>query len=278
MIDDQLERLAWLQSVAADRRMAGASLAVAVRLAWHCNTATGDARPSVVSLAEAISIDERTARRALRRLADASYIEGELSMGGRSRCTSYRLINPGTDAPVTAPANPGTDAPVTNKPGHPRPETRASTSRNPGTDAPRTGTEQGQNKDCLPKAMLPAGAELSEAGLRAEESGAAFTLKGGSIWHPPKALIDKLDAAYPDINREAEMGKAAAWCEAHPTRRKTARGMGKFLNGWMGRAKPALEGEVPARGDASGAVDWDAAVIELQRQGRAKMRAAGVSA
>jgi len=41
--------------------------------------------------------------------------------------------------------------------------------------------------------------------------------------------------AYPLISVEKEVLKARAWLEANPTKKKTRKGMKKFLNGWLGR-------------------------------------------
>ena len=42
--------------------------------------------------------------------------------------------------------------------------------------------------------------------------------------------------AYPKLDIPAELRKARAWCVANPAQRKTPRGAGKFLNGWLSRA------------------------------------------
>lgn len=54
-------------------------------------------------------------------------------------------------------------------------------------------------------------------------------------WTLTEAVADKLDAAFPNVNIDAEARKALAWIEADPTRRKTARGMLRFLTAWMSR-------------------------------------------
>lgn len=56
-------------------------------------------------------------------------------------------------------------------------------------------------------------------------------------WQMPKSLYDSIAAAYPDIDLPAEFLKAKAWIKSHPENRKTARGMPKFLNGWIQRAQ-----------------------------------------
>lgn len=62
-----------------------------------------------------------------------------------------------------------------------------------------------------------------------------------TVGHPPswelhQSQIDKWVELYPNVNVEYEARKALGWVEADLQRRKTARGMGKFLVGWFGRA------------------------------------------
>lgn len=45
---------------------------------------------------------------------------------------------------------------------------------------------------------------------------------------------------FPTLDVDAECRRALAWVEANPTKRKTARGMPKFLVGWMLRAERDL--------------------------------------
>jgi hypothetical protein len=55
-------------------------------------------------------------------------------------------------------------------------------------------------------------------------------------WQLPCRIVGTLSEAFPMLDVEAEARKAASWCELNPSKRKTARGMGKFLHGWMDRA------------------------------------------
>lgn len=56
-------------------------------------------------------------------------------------------------------------------------------------------------------------------------------------WTCPLRLIDAMTTAYPGIDVDAQMRIAVAWCLANKSKRKTPRGMPKFLNGWMERAQ-----------------------------------------
>lgn len=61
----------------------------------------------------------------------------------------------------------------------------------------------------------------------------------GGKWSPPLRFIATLEAAFPHLNIREQMLKAVAWIAADPPRRKTKRGMPKFLNRWMGNATDA---------------------------------------
>lgn len=54
-------------------------------------------------------------------------------------------------------------------------------------------------------------------------------------WHLDQAKLTELGAAFPLVDVLAECRKALAWMQASPARRKTARGMGRFLFGWLSR-------------------------------------------
>ena len=56
------------------------------------------------------------------------------------------------------------------------------------------------------------------------------------IWPLVQSQIDHWRELYPTIDVLGECRKALAWVEAHPDRRKTHRGMPKFLTGWLGRS------------------------------------------
>jgi hypothetical protein len=65
-----------------------------------------------------------------------------------------------------------------------------------------------------------------------------FPVRGGKTWELTQTLVDKWGPAYPRLDIAVECQKALVWCEAHPTRRKTARGMERFLVAWLNRAEP----------------------------------------
>lgn len=55
--------------------------------------------------------------------------------------------------------------------------------------------------------------------------------------HPvTDAELAEFRAAYPRIDVLAELRKARAWCVANPSKRKTSRGVSRFLNSWLSGA------------------------------------------
>ena len=63
-----------------------------------------------------------------------------------------------------------------------------------------------------------------------------FVTMDGKDWTAPAGLMKDLVIIYGEKTVEQELLKAHAWLEADPARRKTQRGMGRFLNGWLSRA------------------------------------------
>lgn len=64
-------------------------------------------------------------------------------------------------------------------------------------------------------------------------------------WDLTEAVVAELAAAYPSLDVLAEARKALAWVQADASRKKTARGMRRFLTGWLGRAQDSGRGRKP---------------------------------
>ena len=74
----------------------------------------------------------------------------------------------------------------------------------------------------------------------------SITLKGGE-----KAAVDSDDWTefYPDLDIEVQLLAMAAWCLANPSRRKTKRGLNRFVNLWLQR----VQNEINLRANRQGA-------------------------
>jgi hypothetical protein len=64
------------------------------------------------------------------------------------------------------------------------------------------------------------------------------TFGDGKDWPLTARQVDHWRGLYPRLDVLQECRMACAWVEANPTRRKTKRGMPKFLVGWLNRAQP----------------------------------------
>jgi len=68
-----------------------------------------------------------------------------------------------------------------------------------------------------------------------------------------KEQYDRWQELYPAVNVKSELSKIIGWLEANPAKRKTARGMLRFVNSWLSREQdkahmPVLAPQMPARG------------------------------
>lgn len=90
--------------------------------------------------------------------------------------------------------------------------------------------------------------------------------QGGTVWRLRRAQVDEWQAAFPNLDVLAECRKALAWINANPGRRKTVRGMPKFLVSWLSRAVDSGRGRQPSWTPAplppSARDDW---FVECQR-------------
>lgn len=64
-------------------------------------------------------------------------------------------------------------------------------------------------------------------------------------WGLTTSHLKKLEEIYPGVDVKLESKKSLLWLESNPTRRKTERGMPKFLQSWMERAQNSGRGYRP---------------------------------
>ena len=55
----------------------------------------------------------------------------------------------------------------------------------------------------------------------------------GEDWQPKDEDVIEWQRAYQDIDVFTEMAAMSCWLDANPTRRKTKRGMKRFVNSWL---------------------------------------------
>ena len=74
-------------------------------------------------------------------------------------------------------------------------------------------------------------------------------LNNGSFWPIHADMISHWRDLYPAVDVEQEIRKMIGWCEANPTKRKTARGVTKFINGWLTREQDRGGNRAPVQSD-----------------------------
>ncbi len=62
-------------------------------------------------------------------------------------------------------------------------------------------------------------------------------LKGGEMHEVTELEIRMLVDAYPRIDVLEQLRAMAAWCQANPQKRKTPRGINRFINAWLQRTQ-----------------------------------------
>lgn len=66
---------------------------------------------------------------------------------------------------------------------------------------------------------------------------AAIPLADKSEYRIPQTLLTELEAAYPAVDVPSTLREIRAWCLTNPEKRKTPRGVGRFLNRWFERVQ-----------------------------------------
>lgn len=66
-------------------------------------------------------------------------------------------------------------------------------------------------------------------------SGILLPLNDKSFYDVPLDKIALWQETYPAVNVEQELKKMIAWLDSNPTRRKTRRGIDRFINSWLSR-------------------------------------------
>jgi hypothetical protein len=64
-------------------------------------------------------------------------------------------------------------------------------------------------------------------------------LNDGTDWHPDDSDLRIWRNAYPGVDVEGEYRKMEAWLHSNPQKRKTLRGIKRFVNTWLKSARPA---------------------------------------
>ena len=72
------------------------------------------------------------------------------------------------------------------------------------------------------------------------QSAYRMPLKDGTLFELKDNDLIMFKQVYTAIDVEFELKKMIAWLVSNPSNRKTKRGVMRFINGWLSRAKPQL--------------------------------------
>lgn len=86
----------------------------------------------------------------------------------------------------------------------------------------------------------------------------ALVLNDGSKWRPTEALFAEYVRLYPNVDVKQQFNVMRSWCLSNPKKRKTRRGITRFVNSWLAREqdkgyrRPADNGSYQQRQSESG--------------------------
>ena len=68
-------------------------------------------------------------------------------------------------------------------------------------------------------------------------TGIFIILGDGTFYDVPLDKLTMWQQAYPDLDVKRELYQMASWCDANLSKRKSRRGVEKFINGWLNRSQ-----------------------------------------
>lgn len=89
-----------------------------------------------------------------------------------------------------------------------------------------------KNKDSKAVARAKAPAKTDDSQVMA-----IMPLTCSKSFELKQSQTDKWEILYPAVNLKSEVSKMIGWLDANPTKRKTARGIIRFMNNWLSRAQ-----------------------------------------
>lgn len=63
----------------------------------------------------------------------------------------------------------------------------------------------------------------------------AIPLNDGTEWRPAEALFAEYVRLYPNVDVKQQFNEMRSWCLSNPNKRKTKRGVTRFVNSWLSR-------------------------------------------
>lgn len=111
-----------------------------------------------------------------------------------------------------------------------------------------------ENRDNINTFARSSGGKTSEPEAEVE----ALILNDGSEWRPTEALFAEYVRLYPNVDVKQQFNVMRSWCLSNSKKRKTRRGITRFVNSWLAREqdkgyrRPADNGSYQQRQSESG--------------------------
>ena len=95
------------------------------------------------------------------------------------------------------------------------------------------------SKDKISKGIIDTSCtELSQNSVQdIAEDVPSIVLNDGSEWRPTIKDMEEWTELYSGVDVKQELGKMRQWCKSNPAKRKTARGVRRFVTSWLDRAQ-----------------------------------------
>lgn len=85
--------------------------------------------------------------------------------------------------------------------------------------------------------LLAQSSEKQTSAPKKEADVEAVILNDGSEWRPDEALFAEYVRLYPGVDVKQQFNEMRAWCLGNPEKRKTRRGVRRFVNTWLSKAQ-----------------------------------------
>lgn len=100
---------------------------------------------------------------------------------------------------------------------------------------------------------------------------------GDKLFHVKQSFIDQIRELYPGVDIMTELRKMKAWLITNRTKRKTQRGLPRFINTWLSKAQddgkytghhtgPQTDRKIGERGSRYSTIDYDEQIRSIARQ------------
>lgn len=204
---------------------------VLLKLADNAND-QGECWPSYQYIADQCEISRRSAMDHIEALCSAGLVQKRTRKGPKGNSTNIYVVSLGGENSAPPSEN---SAPPSETVALPPSENSA-----PGISHSFESVSESVNEP-----LGSASADDSPGAAQLDPVNMEFPTKCGKGYRPAQSLVEEIETAYPALDVSQELQRSRLWLIANPSKRKTVRGMSKFLTGWMSRqgsqgaAKPA---------------------------------------